>query len=822
MNSKRLRNKSLAADLDGAKQSFNLRHASTRLIASLVAIAGIQVLIFLFMVGKVSDISNQSSTLVKAVDTSHILQYHVSQTQQFLTDVSATGDSAGFDDAQAHFIKSNELLGELQHLVPAKRDVLLAIVEKLRLFNTVGIKMANTYLAEGRDAGNLVMKQPDSGFDARSAALIDNMDIFNQPLEEEATQSTIRLREQISQLRWFVMMVSLGMVALVTWMYLRLYTQLTACLGGEPVLVAALANRIAIGDLSGTIDLNDNDTTSVMAAMKTMYDSIKMLLSEMDRMSHALDSDEHNPIDEHKLQGDFLVMAQGVYDLIAGQMAVNKKTMVVVKEFRRGNFDEPLEPLPGKSAFINDTIEGLRGTLKGFIASVDYVSQQHEAGDIDLTIDAHRFKGEFSVMAKSVNDMVAGHIAVKKKAMAVVKAFGEGDFDAPLEQFPGKKVFINETIELVRSNLKAVIADTDRLSKAAANGQLDIRADATKHQGDFRKLVDGINNTLDAVIDPVNEVRTMLLGMEQGDMTLQITHHYQGQLEELRIATNNTATKLAKTIGEVLDATQQLSNACEQISATSQSLSQATNEQAASVNETSASIKQIAASINQNAENAKVTDGIAGKAAKEAVEGGAAVKKTVAAMKEIAKRIGIIDDIAYQTNMLALNAAIEAARAGDHGKGFAVVAAEVRKLAERSQVAAQEIGALAEDSVKAAERAGTLIDTIVPGIGRTSDLVQEISAASLEQSAGANQINTAMSQMSQITQQNASASEELATTAEEMTSQAEQLQKLMGFFNIGQSERRSKKPPLMGKHQLPASKKASTARRITFVGAGAR
>ena len=373
---------------------------------------------------------------------------------------------------------------------------------------------------------------------------------------------------------------------------------------------------------------------------------------------------------------------------------------------------------------------------------------------------------------------------------------------------------LKDGLNLVVSAVRALIADAGMLSQAAVEGNLSNRADVTRHQGDYRKIMEGVNATLDAVIEPLNAVRTMLIGMEQGDMTLQITQQYRGQLEDLRIATNNTAAKLAQTIGDVINATEQLGNASEQISATSQSLSQATSEQAASVDETSASIEQMAASINQNAENAKVTDGMAGKAAKEAVEGGEAVKQTVAAMKEIAKRIGIIDDIAYQTNMLALNAAIEAARAGDHGKGFAVVAAEVRKLAERSQIAAQEIGTLAEGSVKAAERAGALIDTIVPGIGRTSDLVQEISAASLEQSSGANQINTAMSQMSQITQQNASASEELAATAEEMTSQAEQLQELMGFFNIGQGERRSSNRPLMGSHQPKHSKAPPSAKRV--------
>ena len=202
----------------------------------------------------------------------------------------------------------------------------------------------------------------------------------------------------------------------------------------------------------------------------------------------------------------------------------------------------------------------------------------------------------------------------------------------------------------------------------------------------------------------------------------------------------------------------------------------------------------ICASISQNTENAKVTDGMAAKAAKEAAEGGEAVNSTVVAMKQIADKIGIIDDIAYQTNLLALNAAIVAARAGEHGKGFAVVAAEVRKLAERSQVAAQEIGELAGSSVKMAEKAGKLLDEMVPSIKKTSDLVQEIAAASQEQTAGVGQINGAMGQLNQATQQNASASEELAATAEEMGGQAGQLQDLMSFFRLDGNARSTDEP----------------------------
>lgn len=271
-----------------------------------------------------------------------------------------------------------------------------------------------------------------------------------------------------------------------------------------------------------------------------------------------------------------------------------------------------------------------------------------------------------------------------------------------------------------------------------------------------------------------------------GDLTVDINLR-KDDSSSLLASIRDMVGKLAQIIGEVRNSADSLASASEQVSATAQAMSQATSEQAASVEETSASIEQMSASINQNTENAKVTDGMASKAAKEATEGGESVQQTVAAMKQIAQRISIIDDIAYQTNLLALNAAIEAARAGEHGKGFAVVAAEVRKLAERSQIAAQEIGELSSSSVELAEKAGKLLDAMLPSINKTSDLVQEISAASEEQSSGVAQINTAMTQLNQITQQNASSSEELAATAEEMSSQAEQLQQAMSFFSVSGS-----------------------------------
>ena len=265
------------------------------------------------------------------------------------------------------------------------------------------------------------------------------------------------------------------------------------------------------------------------------------------------------------------------------------------------------------------------------------------------------------------------------------------------------------------------------------------------------------------------------------DVAIELDEKNKGSL---LYAIKEMVQKLGHTMREVRSSADALSSAAEQVSATSQALSQGASEQAASVEETSASMEQMSSSIAQNTESSKVTNGISAKAATDAQKGGTAVRETVQAMKQIAGKISIIDDIAYQTNLLALNAAIEAARAGDHGKGFAVVAAEVRKLAERSQIAAQEIGEVATNSVSLAEQAGNLFEQLVPDIQRTSDLVQEITAASQEQSVGVGQINTAMNQLNQITQQSASSSEELAATAEEMNAQAAQLMELIAYFKV--------------------------------------
>jgi len=355
-------------------------------------------------------------------------------------------------------------------------------------------------------------------------------------------------------------------------------------------------------------------------------------------------------------------------------------------------------------------------------------------------------------------------------------------FNAAGQRLGASVEWIDATAEV------AIEEEVATIVQAAVAGDLSKRIDMQDKQGFMKTLSSGINELTGVAENVISDAVEVIECVSAGDLSRTIERDYQGMFKRLKDATNGTVEKLSETISDVRLAADSLSSAAEEISATAQSLSQSASEQAASVEETSASIEQMSASVSQNAENARVTDGMAAKAAAEATEGGTAVKSTVTAMKQIAAKIGIIDDIAYQTNLLALNAAIEAARAGEHGKGFAVVAAEVRKLAERSQVAAREISEVAGSSVELAERAGKLLNEMVPSINKTSDLVQEISAASDEQSSGISQISGAVNQLSQTTQQNASASEELAATSEEMSGQAEKLQQLMAFFSVDVDE----------------------------------
>ncbi|VAW66389.1 Methyl-accepting chemotaxis protein I (serine chemoreceptor protein), partial [hydrothermal vent metagenome] len=336
----------------------------------------------------------------------------------------------------------------------------------------------------------------------------------------------------------------------------------------------------------------------------------------------------------------------------------------------------------------------------------------------------------------------------------------------------------------------------------AVVGQLDTRINAEEYEGFMKGLGEGINNLMNAVVEPVKEAQRVIKSLSVGDLTEQMEGEYSGEFADLRDSINETNEVLSRTVDQIISGAENILTSSDEIARGNADLSQRTEEQASSLEETASSMEEMTSTVKQNADNAREANQLAVAAREQAEKGGDVVQKAVKAMgeintssKKIADIIGVIDEIAFQTNLLALNAAVEAARAGEQGKGFAVVAAEVRNLAQRSAGAAKEIKGLINDSVERVDEGSRLVDAsgktleeIVNGVKKVSDIIAEIAAAAQEQSAGIEEVNKAITQMDEMTQQNAALVEEATAASESMNEEAREMNDLMDFFDLGEEE----------------------------------
>ena len=503
------------------------------------------------------------------------------------------------------------------------------------------------------------------------------------------------------------------------------------------------------------------------------------------------------------------------------------------------------------------------------------------AGDLSSSIDTLQ-KDEVGVLLNSMKSMQDSLQAIVAEIKNIVEdAAIRGDFSTKMDM-TGKAGYTKELSDLLNS-LSSVsetgLNDVTRVATALANG--DLSQKITKdYPGVFGQTKNGVNNTVDALTKIVGEIKDIVedaavrgsfstkMAMDgkqgyvrelsellnqlsnvteagiadvvrvanalaKGDLTQTIAKEYAGSFNDMKVGVNGTVNNLKELVGQIKDATDTINTASKEIASGNADLSQRTEEQASSLEETASSMEELTSTVKQNAENAKQANQLAIGASDVAGKGGAVVGQVVTTMdsinessRKIVDIISVIDGIAFQTNILALNAAVEAARAGEQGRGFAVVAGEVRNLAQRSAAAAKEIKTLIGDSVEKVEggsklvaQAGQTMEEIVTAIKRVTDIMSEITAASVEQSAGIEQVNLAITQMDEVTQQNAALVEEAAAAAESLEEQAQNLSVSVATFKVGSGSgtavaRREQAPVARAPapHAAPAHKGAAVAR----------
>jgi len=507
--------------------------------------------------------------------------------------------------------------------------------------------------------------------------------------------------------------------------------------------------------------------------------------------------------DAAKTNFEFRGIIQGINDVIDAFVRPLNVTAEYVDRISKGDMPPKItDAYNGDFNEIKNNLNQCIDAINALIRDANTLAAAAAAGDFSARADASSHFGDYSKIIKGMNETTESFVGPLNRTIEHLENISRGAIDENITreyrgEFNRLKVSFNKCFEAVR----LLVSDSNMLVVSALDGKLAARADASKHEGDFRKIVDGVNKTLDAVIKPVEEASGCLEQMAKGNLDVAMKGEYKGDHARIKDALNRTIDSMNEILTQVSIAVDQVDTGSRQVSDASQSLSQSATESASSIEEISATMQEINSQTRQNAENATQANKLSGDARNSAEDGNNKMrdmKKSMAEINEasadVAKIIKAIDEIAFQTNLLALNAAVEAARAGKHGKGFTVVAEEVRNLAQRSAKAAKETAEMIEGSIKKAESGAKIaedtaksLEVIVSGSAKVTDLIGEIAAAAREQEKAVTQVNQGLGQIDQVTQQNTATAEEAAAASEELSSQATELKGMLSRFILKRS-----------------------------------
>lgn len=487
--------------------------------------------------------------------------------------------------------------------------------------------------------------------------------------------------------------------------------------------------------------------------------------------------------------------------MISGRL---KKTVNILNKIAHGDLSERFEiKTTDEFQQVAASLNGVEENVAALVGDTNVLVQAAIEGQLSVRADPGKHKGDYQKVIIGINatlDAVVGPLMV---AANYIDRISKGDLPQKIvDSYSGDFNKIKDNLNIAIDSINALVSDAMMLSDAAIAGALQTRSDATRHQGDYRKIVEGVNTTLDLVITPINEMIEILKHLAEGDMTMRMAGDYRGDFDILKTSLNESLDAISDTLGQINNAVDQVAEGSVQVSQASQSLSQGATEQASSLEEITSSTTEISSQTRQNTDNALKMNSLAKEAQENAEKGNNQMKELVSAMtdinksaEEINKVVKTIDDISFQINLLALNANVEAARAGKYGKGFAVVAEEVRNLAVRSANSVKETTRMVEEVIGNIQRGNALVegsasqlDEIVGGSSQVSILAEEVATAGREQTQGLEQISLGLNQIDQVTQSNTASAEESASASEELSSQAQQVKAMLARFRLKESD----------------------------------
>jgi methyl-accepting chemotaxis protein len=581
--------------------------------------------------------------------------------------------------------------------------------------------------------------------------------------------------------------------------------------GNAPLrILATHLDRLARGELPERVEGKFRGAFGeAIEDLNRSVEAIRLLVADARRLAAAGEEGQLSVrADGSRHSGEFRRIVEGMNGTLDALTSPLTVAAQALSELATGRVPPPIGvEFRGDFGALREDVNRCIAAVNALVADAAELARAGAEGRLTVRADAGRHHGDFRKVVEGINrtlDSITVPLDGGARAIAeIAKGNVQGQVQA---EFPGDlrglKDSINESVRAV--NL--LVADVDVLGRSAVEGRTSVRADPARHQGDFRKIVTGVNRMIETLAAPVDESTRVLEELAQRDLRARMTGDYQGDHARLKTALNATAIALHDALRQVAEAADQVSAAASQIAASSQSVASGASQQASTLQDTAGSLDSVATMTRASADNAAQADALVKSAHEAAATGVMAMEAMHGSMAAIVRSaegtsqiIKDINEIAFQTNLLALNAAVEAARAGEAGRGFAVVAEEVRSLALRSKDAAQRTEALINESVRQAVQGGetsqqvtTKLSEIVDSVEKVTAIVGEIAASAKEQSRAIEQVNVAVSGIDKVTQQNAASAEEASSAASELNAQAEELASMVGAFHIERlSARRS-------------------------------